>query len=126
MQRAFGPAVCLPHLMQREWMYKRRVYFDDGAWLSQPDGITLALAPISRLSARANLGIKLAYRRAEDAWDYYLEYVEPTVWNQGLGKSYLIVRRMAPKYGGTPAYLGLLEFRRRQAPEPSMWSLRWG
>jgi hypothetical protein len=108
-QRAFGPAVCLPHLMQRDWMYQRRVYFDDGGWLSQPDGITLPLAPIGRLSTRANLGIKLAYARAEDAWDYYLEYVEPTGWNQGIGKSYLIVRRMAPKYGGTPAYLGLLE-----------------
>jgi hypothetical protein len=108
-KRAFGPALCLPHLMQRDWMYKRRVYYDDGGWLSQPDGITLSLAPISRLSARANLGIKLAYTHAEDAWDYYLEYVEPTAWNQGIGKSYLIVRRMAPKYGGTPAFLGLVE-----------------
>lgn len=107
--RAFGPALCLPHLMQRDWMYKRRVYYDGGSWLSRPDGVTLVLAPIGRLSARANLGIKLAYKQAEDAWDYYLEYVEPTAWNQGIGKSYLIVRRMAPKYGGTPAFLGMLE-----------------
>lgn len=105
----FGPALCLPHLTQRDWMYKRRVYYDDGGWLSQPDGITLPLAPISRPSARANLGIKLAYKHVEDAWDYYLEYVRPTDWNQGIEKSFLVVRRMAPKYGGTPAFLGLVE-----------------
>jgi hypothetical protein len=108
-QRAFGPAICLPHLMQRNWMYQRRVYYDDGGWLSQPDGITLPLAPISRPSARANLGVKLAYKTAGDAWDYYLEHVHPTGWNQGVRKSYLLVRRMAPKYGGTPAYLGMIE-----------------
>ncbi len=108
-QRAFGPALCLPHLMQRDWMYKRRVYYDDGGWLSQPEGITLPLAPIDRLSARANLGLKLAYKRDEDAWDYYLEYVQPTNWNQGIQKSFLMVRRIAPKYGGTPAFLGSVE-----------------
>ena len=54
--RAFGPAVCLPHLMQRDWMYKQRVYYDNGGWLSQPDGITLPLSPISRPGACANLG----------------------------------------------------------------------
>src|SRR5262249_15495346 len=26
----FGPAVYLPHLMQCDWMYKRRVHYDDG------------------------------------------------------------------------------------------------
>lgn len=35
------------------------MYYDDGAWLSQPEGITLPLEPISSPSARANLGIKL-------------------------------------------------------------------
>ncbi len=107
--RAFGPAVCLPHLVQRDWMYKRRMYYDAGGWLSRPDGITLPLAPIGRPSARANLGIKLAFTRAGEAWDYYLEYVEPTAWNQGIGKSFLVIRRMAPKYGGTPAFLGMIE-----------------
>jgi hypothetical protein len=108
-QRNFGPAVCLPHLMQRDWMYQRRVYYDGGGWLTQPDGITLPLAPIGRPSARANLGLKLAYKHGEGDWDYYLEFVEPTGWNQGIGKSFLIVRRMAPKYDGTPAFLGLAE-----------------
>jgi hypothetical protein len=105
-QRAFGPALCLPHLLQRDWMYKHRVYYDDGGWLSQPDGITLPLAPISSPGARANLGIKLAYKQGEVAWDYYLEYVQPTDWNQGMLNPIFIVRRMSPKYNGTPAYLG--------------------
>jgi hypothetical protein len=60
-ERNFGPAICLPHLVERGWMYKRRLYYDNGSWLSQPDGITLPLAPISRPSAHAKLGIRLAY-----------------------------------------------------------------
>jgi hypothetical protein len=105
-QRNFGPAVCLPHLIQCNWMYKRRVYYDDGGWLSQPEGIALPLAPITDPMARANLGIKLAYKQGETTWDYYLEYVRATGWNKGIGKSFLFIRRMAPKYGGTPAILG--------------------
>lgn len=108
--RNFGPAICLPHLMQKDWMYKRRVFFDDGGWMAQTEGITLPLAPISRPAARANLGIKLAYRRNETNWDYYLEYVIANEWNQGLpGAPYLFIRRMSPKYGGTPAYLGFIQ-----------------
>ena len=107
--RNFGPAICLPHLIQRDWMFKHRVYYDDGNWLSHPEGITLQLAPTCRPSAPANLGLKLAYRNVQDAWDYYLEYVQPTGWNQGIQKSFLIVRRIAPKYAGTPAFLGLVE-----------------
>lgn len=108
-QRNFGPALCLPHLMQRGWMYTRRVFVDDGGWMSQPEGISLPLAPISRPGARANLGIKLAYRRDDTSWDYYLEYMIPTEWNRGVpGAPYLLIRRMSPKYGGTPAYLGFV------------------
>jgi hypothetical protein len=108
-KRNFGPAICLPHLMQKDWMYKRRVFFDDGGWMTQTEGISLPLAPISRPSARANLGIKLAYKRNEISWDYYLEYMIPTEWNQGVpGAPYLFIRRMSPKYGGTPAYLGAI------------------
>jgi len=110
-QRAFGPALCLPHLIQRDWMYKRRVFFDDGGWMSQPDGITLPLAPISRPGARANLGIRLAYRRDETNWDYYLEYVIPTEWNQGVpGAPYLFIRRIVSISGtiDRPAYLGFI------------------
>lgn len=109
LQRHFGPALCLPHLMQQGWMYKRRVFVDAGDWMSQPGGITLPLAPISRPGARANLGIKLAFRRGDASWDYYLEYMVPTEWNRGVpGAPYLLIRRMAPKYGGTPAYLGFI------------------
>ena len=106
----FGPALCLPHLVQRDWMYKRRVYYDDGGWLSQPDGITLPLAPISRPGARANLGIKLAYTKGEAQWDYFLEYVIPAEWNRGVsGAPYLFIRRIAVSdVGPTPAYLGAI------------------
>lgn len=104
----FGPAVCLPHLIQREWMYSHRVFFDDGAWMSQLDGITLPLAPTSDPGARANLGIKLTNRNAEPSWDYYLEYVKPTGWNRGLSSDFLFIRRIGPgkDIGPTPAILG--------------------
>jgi hypothetical protein len=104
----FGPAICLPHLLQQDWMYKRRVHFEDGDWMLQTKGITLPLAPVSRPGARANLGIKLAYHNDVDSWEYYLEYIIATQWNQGLpGAPYLFIRRMSPKYDkGTPAYLG--------------------
>lgn len=109
---AFGPAVCLPHLMQRDWMYKRRVYYDDGGWLSQPDGITLPLAPISRPSVRANLGIRLAYTQDATSWDYYLECVIPTEWNRGVaGAPLFFIRRIVSISGAgdRPAYLGFIK-----------------
>src|SRR5207247_2092553 len=92
---------------QRGWMYSHRVFYDDGAWLSQPNGITLLLAPTSDPGARANLGVKLAYKNGETSCDYYLEYVTPTGWNQGLTKAFLCIRRIGPSdVGDTPAILG--------------------
>jgi hypothetical protein len=108
---AFGPAVCLPHLVQRGWMYPRRLYVDGGNWMTLPDGISLPLAALNDPSARANLGIKLSFARGPGtAWDYYLQYVTPTDWNRGLGNSFVFIRRMAP-YGNaqTPAHLGTIE-----------------
>ena len=104
----FGPAVCLPHLIQREWMYNRRIFKDDGSWLSLPDGITIPLAAISDPGAHANLGIKLAFKKSGDAWDYYLEYAKPTEWNRGLSGASLFIRRIGPgkDIGATPAILG--------------------
>lgn len=104
----FGPAVCFPHLIQREWMYSHRVFQDAGAWLSLPNGITLPLAPTSDPGARANLGVKLTYKNAETSWDYYLEHARPTGWNQGLSKASLFIRRIGPgkDIGPTPAILG--------------------
>jgi hypothetical protein len=104
----FGPAVCFPHLIQRDWMYSHRVFYDDGAWLSQPNGITLPLAPTSDPGARANLGVKLAYKNGETSWDYYLEYAKPIGWNQGLRSAFLFIRRIGPgkDIGPTPAILG--------------------
>lgn|GEM_PF-2939799 len=106
----FGPAICLPHLVQRGWMHKSRVYYDSGDWQSQPDGITLPLAPISRPSAGANLGIRLAYTKDGGGWDYYLEYVIPTEWDQGVpGAPYLFIRRLVSIGGDErPAYLGAI------------------
>ncbi|MDQ6804796.1 MAG: hypothetical protein M3065_07470 [Actinomycetota bacterium] len=105
---AFGPAVCLPHLVQRDWMYERRVYYDSGAWLNQPDGITLPLAPNTRPGVRANLGIRLAYADGDTSWDYYLDYVIPTEWNRGVpGAPYVFVRRIVPT-DVRPVYLGAL------------------
>jgi hypothetical protein len=107
----FGPAVCLPHLIQREWMYRHRVFFDDGAWMSQSNGIALPLAPTSDPGARANLGVKLAYKDGDTSWDYYLEYAKPTGWNQGLSSAFLFIRRIGPgkDIGPTPAILGSIK-----------------
>lgn len=107
----FGPAICLPHLVQRGWMYPRRLYSDNGGWMAQSGGISLPLAPLVDPGARANLGIKLAFSRGPGmTWDYFLEYVTPTFWNQGLGGSYVFIRRTAPYGGGqTSAHLGSIQ-----------------
>lgn len=105
----FGPALCLPHLVQRGWMFGRRLYSDDGSWMSQPNGVSLPLSPITDAGARANLGLKLPFTRDGMSWDYFLEYVTPTRWNQGLQpQSYVFVRRMVnvAGVGDTPAILG--------------------
>jgi hypothetical protein len=107
----FGPAVCLPHLVQRNWMIPSRLYYDDGGWLSEPDGITLPLAPINCPDARANLGIMLAFKQDAAQWDYYLEYVIPEEWNRGVaGAPYLFIRRIVTisGVGDRPAYLGYI------------------
>ncbi|TDF59518.1 hypothetical protein [Cupriavidus sp. L7L] len=108
---AFGPAVCLPHMVQKNWLPPGRLFIDDGNWMRA--GITLPLAPISRPGARANLGIKLRNVRANPAWDYYLEYCLPEGWNRGVpGGPYLLIRRMVniPGAGERPAYLMALPF----------------
>jgi hypothetical protein len=104
----FGPAVCLPHLVQRHWMYNRRVFRDNGAWLSQPGGITMTLAQTSDPGARAHLGVILSYTKAQTNWDYYLEYARPDGWNRGLTNDFLFIRRIGPgkDIGPTPAILG--------------------
>ena len=108
---AFGPAICLPHMVQKNWLPPGRLFVDDGNWMRA--GITLPLAPISRPGAHANLGIKLRNARANPAWDYYLEYCLPEGWNRGVpGSPYLLIRRMVniPGAGERPAYLMALRF----------------
>ncbi|MGF6527897.1 hypothetical protein [Variovorax sp. PvP013] len=107
----FGPAICLPHLVQQGWLPRGRLYVDDGPWMSS--GATVPLAPIDRPQARANLGIRLKNVRATPAWDYYLEYCTPSDWNRGvLGSPYLLIRRIVdiPGAGQRPAYLMALQF----------------
>jgi hypothetical protein len=108
---AFGPAVCLPHLVQKNWLLHGRLYVDDGQWMSV--GATIPLAPITHPEARANLGIRLRNVRANPPWDYYLEYCTPTEWNRGIpGAPYLLIRRLVdiPGVGQRPAYLTFLQF----------------
>lgn len=91
---AFGPALCLPHLMQKGWMYKHRVYYDSGSWMDNPNGILMHLAAVTDFGTKANLGIRLAFNRAGMSWDYYLQYVIPANWDRGLPQSSLFIRRM--------------------------------
>lgn len=121
----FGPAICLPHLVQQGWLPRGRLYVDDGPWMSS--GATVPLAPINRPQARANLGIRLKNVRATPAWDYYLEYCTPSDWNRGVpGSPYLLIRRIVdiPGAGQRPAYLMALQFNQTvgttaRAVEPS-------
>ena len=103
----FASAICLSHLIQQDWMYHHRVLRDDGAWMSEPDGTTVVLAPINDPGANANLGIALAVRSPGDEWDYHLEYARPTGWNGGLAGDFLFIRRIRPTpIGLTSAILG--------------------
>jgi hypothetical protein len=109
--RSFGPALCLPHVLQMGWMYPRRIYHDDGDWLSHLDGVTLPLAPVTRPIAHANLGIRLTFTRGSAPWDYFLEYVIPADWNRGVpGSPYLLIRQLAilSDADHRPAYLGAI------------------
>lgn len=101
----FGPGLCLPHVHQKAWMYPRRLYVDSGGWQTQPGGISLPLAALRDPGSRANLGIKLAFSRPGRSWDYYLEYVTPEDWNQGLGGAFVFIRRMSAQ---NPAILGAI------------------
>jgi hypothetical protein len=108
---AFGPALCLVHLLDRGWMYSHRVYQDDGRWQSQSGGVSAPLAALNDAGARANLGMKLRYMSAAAGWDYYLEYVRPNEWNRGIGIPFVFIRSFRPVagLGDTPIYLGALK-----------------
>lgn len=106
--RNFGPAVCLPHLFQRDWMYNYRVLRDDGAWMKEPAGITVSLAVNTDVGARAHLGLSLAFEKKQgDSWDYLVEYKRPANWDRGLTGDFVFVRRIGPGkgIGPTPAIL---------------------
>ncbi len=104
----FGPAVCLPHLLLQGWMYKRRMLIDSGAWATQPNGITLQLAPNSEPAARAYLGASLAIPGSSPAWSYLLEVVTATGWNRGIpGMPYVMVRRISSETDLKPKVTGM-------------------
>lgn len=103
----FGPAVCVPHLIQRNWMYANRVFQSSTDWISR--GVTATLAPIDEPGSRANLVITLPFtKNSTTRWDYYIQYVRPTNWNQGIGAPMVFIRRIGPgiNIGPTPAILG--------------------
>jgi hypothetical protein len=103
----FGPAVCLPHLVQHNWMYRQRIFTDNGNWLAAREGINVRLAQISDPGADANLGGMLAMFKGDDEWDYYLEYARPMAWNRGLSGDFVFIRRIRPSDAGpTAAILG--------------------
>jgi hypothetical protein len=105
----FGPALCLPHLVKRTWMFQRRLYTTDDSWMSAPEGISVPLAPLTDPGAHANLGAQLPFRdQAGQTWNYYLELVTPVRWNRGLPAASLFIRRTAAiqDIGETPIILG--------------------
>ena len=108
----FGPALCVPHLLEKGWLPPGRLYHDDGGWMSR-GAAPIPLAPVSHPEAAANLGIRLSNIRAEPVWDYYLEYCLGEGWNRGVaGAPYLLIRRYAdpPGTGRRPVYLMALHF----------------
>ena len=64
----FGCPVCLPHLMIQQWMYTRRMLFDDGAWADAPKGISFKLAPNTNPAVPAFLGASLSIPESNPAW----------------------------------------------------------
>jgi hypothetical protein len=92
---AFGPAICATHLILRGWLYKHRIYRDNGDWMNRLEGTTVPLAQITDVAAHANLAIVLPYTGPKGSWDYYLEYARPQGWNQGLSQPFVFVRRAA-------------------------------
>ena len=91
-------------------MYGQRLHVDTGGWMTKPGGISVPLAALDDPSAQANLGIKLALKRPAKTWDYYIQYMSPTDWNQGLPKPTVFIRRVAKLDGAdTAAYLGSIE-----------------
>lgn len=112
----FGPAVCLPHLVQHSWMYGKRI-FGDMNWTVPQGGINVRLAQISDPGADANLGAMLPMFKFEDEWDYFLEYVRPTSWNRGLSGDFVFIRRIRPSNAGpTAAILGSIPIPAGGAP----------
>ena len=109
LQVPFGPALCLPHLVQRGWMYRHRLFADGGGWQSQAGGISVPLACLDDPGARANLGIALTVTGRGPDWTYHVEYVRPRGWNRGLAGDTVIVRRIATAdVGPTPSILGTI------------------
>jgi hypothetical protein len=92
----FGPAICVPHLIQAGWMYRRRIHHDAGGWQTQPDGIALPLAATDDPGAPAPLALRLTRTRDGETWDYLIEHVRPTGWNRGLHSALVLVRRLGP------------------------------
>lgn len=112
----FGPTLCLPHLVLKDWAYAGRIRRDDGSWRSLPGGLTFDLAEVGDLGADASLGVilptgvPLLPGAPTPAWDYYLEFGRRLGWNAGYPASRLLIRRMlASAEGLTSALLANVE-----------------
>jgi hypothetical protein len=104
----FGPALCLPHLVQQGWMYPQRLQ-EDTAWQRSSVAVGFPLAALVDPGADAPLGLKLHFSDHGSSWDYHVEYVRPTDWNRGIGVDTVFVRRIArADVGDTPSFLGKL------------------
>jgi hypothetical protein len=106
--QVFGPAICLPHLVLQNWMFKRRLFTTDSSWMNSSAGITIPLAALIDPGAQANLGARLTYNANGNQWNYYIEYMRNSFWDTGVpGAPFVIVRRTAniPGRGLDPVYL---------------------
>ena len=117
--------VCLPHLMIQQWMYTRRMLFDDGAWADAPNGISFKLAPNTNPAAPVFLGASLSIPWSHPAWrwSYLLEFVTATGWNRAVDDTpCLMVRRIAERNDlGAPTCMFLAKVHVGPASAPTVY-----
>lgn len=105
----FCAPLCLPHLVQHNWMYKHRLLDVGIDWLAAPNGFDVRLGQISDPGANASLGARLVMVAGDDEFDYHLEYVRPTGWARGLSGDSVFIRRIRSSDAGpTSAILGTI------------------
>jgi hypothetical protein len=121
----FGCPVCLPHLMIQQWMYARRMLFDDGAWAAAPNGISFKLGPNTNPAVPVFLGASLSIPWSDPTWrwSYLLEFVTATGWNRAVDDApCLMVRRIAERNDlGAPTSMFLAKVHVGPASAPTVY-----